>query len=109
MAPRPSSTGMRRSISTRSKVAGGKHFGGRIVFGDPEFGAEAMQTIHRLIYDLEWKPALADEIQTTFDVYGHLLPGSHDEVRQRMDQYLGGGQQTSGPAARTHLGRTERL
>ena len=29
------------------------------------------------------------KIQTTFDVYGHLLPGSHDEVRQRMDQYLG--------------------
>lgn len=32
------------------------------------------------------------KIQTTFDVYGHLLPGSHDEVRQRMDLYLGGGQ-----------------
>jgi integrase len=30
------------------------------------------------------------KIQTTFDVYGHLLPGSHDEVRQRMDRYLGG-------------------
>ena len=28
------------------------------------------------------------KIQTTFDVYGHLLPGSHDEVRQRMDAYL---------------------
>lgn len=31
------------------------------------------------------------KIQTTFDVYGHLLPGSHDEVRQRMDAYLGVG------------------
>jgi integrase len=27
-------------------------------------------------------------IQTTFDIYGHLLPGSHDEVRSRMDSYL---------------------
>jgi len=25
-----------------------------------------------------------------FDVYGHLLPGSHDEVRKRMDAYLRG-------------------
>lgn len=31
------------------------------------------------------------KIQTTFDVYGHLLPGSHDEVRKRMDAYLRGG------------------
>lgn len=31
------------------------------------------------------------KIQTTFDVYGHLLPGSHDEVRQRMDAYLTAG------------------
>ena len=28
------------------------------------------------------------KIQTTFDTYGHLMPGSHDEVRQRMDAYL---------------------
>jgi len=28
------------------------------------------------------------KIQTTFDVYGHLPPGSHDEVRERMDAYL---------------------
>lgn len=28
------------------------------------------------------------KIQTTFDIYGHLLPGSHDEVRERMDAYL---------------------
>ena len=28
------------------------------------------------------------KIQTTFDTYGHLLPGSHDEVRVRMDAYL---------------------
>lgn len=28
------------------------------------------------------------KIQTTFDVYGHLLPGSRDEVRERMNAYL---------------------
>jgi integrase len=28
------------------------------------------------------------KIQTTFDVYGHLLPGSYDYVRARMDAYL---------------------
>lgn len=28
------------------------------------------------------------KIQTTFDIYGHLMPGSHDEVRERMDAYL---------------------
>lgn len=28
------------------------------------------------------------KIQTTFDVYGHLLPGSRDEVREQMDAYL---------------------
>lgn len=40
------------------------------------------------------------KIHTTFDVYGHLLPGSHDEVRRRMDTYLrevdGGGAAASG-------------
>lgn len=24
----------------------------------------------------------------TFDVYGHLLPGSYDDIRARMDAYL---------------------
>ena len=28
------------------------------------------------------------KIQTTFDVYGHLMPGSIDQVRERMDAYL---------------------
>jgi hypothetical protein len=27
-------------------------------------------------------------IQTTFDVYGRLLPGSYDDIRARMDAYL---------------------
>jgi integrase len=31
------------------------------------------------------------KIQTTFDVYGHLLPGSYDDVRARMDAYLDAG------------------
>jgi integrase len=31
------------------------------------------------------------KIQTTFDIYGHLLPGSRDEVRRRMDAYLRNG------------------
>jgi integrase len=31
------------------------------------------------------------KIQTTFDVYGHLLPGSYDDVRVRMDAYLAKG------------------
>jgi integrase len=34
------------------------------------------------------------KIQTTFDTYGHLMPGSHDEVRARMDAYLGAMQRT---------------
>jgi integrase len=28
------------------------------------------------------------KIQTTYDVYGHLLPGSYDDSRTRMDAYL---------------------
>jgi hypothetical protein len=38
------------------------------------------------------------KIQTTFDVYGHLLPGSYDDVRARMDAYLaaGGNEATTG-------------
>jgi integrase len=28
------------------------------------------------------------KIQTTYDLYGHLLPGGRDEMRKRMDIYL---------------------
>jgi integrase len=28
------------------------------------------------------------KIQTTFDIHGHLLPGSHGDVRARMDACL---------------------
>lgn len=31
------------------------------------------------------------KIQTTFDLYGHLLPGSYDDVRARMDAYQAAG------------------
>ena len=36
------------------------------------------------------------KIQTTFDVYGYLSPGSHDEVRARMDVYLAAGDVLTG-------------
>lgn len=29
-------------------------------------------------------------IQMTFDRYGHLMPGSRDEARRRLDAYLSG-------------------
>jgi len=32
------------------------------------------------------------KIQTTFDIYGHLLPGSYDDVRARMDAFLATGE-----------------
>jgi integrase len=35
------------------------------------------------------------KIQTTFDTYGHLMPGSHDEVRARMDAYLASAEEPS--------------
>jgi [glutamine synthetase] adenylyltransferase / [glutamine synthetase]-adenylyl-L-tyrosine phosphorylase len=34
----------------------------RIVFGDADFAADVVRTINHQIYDLEWKPAIADEI-----------------------------------------------
>jgi integrase len=27
-------------------------------------------------------------ISITFDIYGHLMPGSRDEARERMDRHL---------------------
>jgi hypothetical protein len=35
----------------------------------------------------------------TFDTYGHLLPGSHDEVRERMDRYLSASETEAIPAS----------
>jgi glutamate-ammonia-ligase adenylyltransferase len=36
----------------------------RIVFGDPDFAVDVIRTINHQIYDLEWKPAIADEIMS---------------------------------------------
>ncbi len=37
---------------------------GRIVFGDAAFAEQVMRCIHHQIYDLEWKPHIADEIMS---------------------------------------------
>lgn len=56
---------------------------------------ECRHTFASLLIDAGANPKAIQEfmghskIQTTFDVYGHLLPGSRDEVRERMDAYLG--------------------
>jgi integrase len=55
---------------------------------------ECRHTFASLLIDTEANPKVIQEvmghskIQTTFDVYGHLLPGSHDDVRARTDAYL---------------------
>jgi integrase len=55
---------------------------------------ECRHTFASVLIDAGANPKVIQEvmghskIQTTFDVYGHLLPGSFDEVRQRMDRYL---------------------
>lgn len=57
---------------------------------------EARHTFASLLIDSGANPKAIQafmghaKIDTTFDVYGHLLPGSHDEVRARMDSYLAG-------------------
>jgi integrase len=55
---------------------------------------ECRHTFASLLIDSGANPKAVQEfmghskIQTTFDTYGHLFPGSHDEVRERMDAYL---------------------
>jgi integrase len=55
---------------------------------------EARHVFASLLIDSGANPKAVQEfmghsrIETTFSVYGHLLPGSHDEVRERMDAYL---------------------
>lgn len=55
---------------------------------------ECRHTFASLLIDSGTNPKAVQEfmghskIQTTFDTYGHLFPGSHDEVRARMDAYL---------------------
>src|SRR5262249_50674953 len=61
---------------------------------DPITLHECRHTFASLLIDSGANPKAIQEymghskIQTTFDVYGHLLPGSRDEVRERMDAYL---------------------
>ena len=61
---------------------------------DPITLHQCRHTFASLLIDSGANPKAIQEfmghskIQTTFDVYGHLLPGSHDEVRERMDAYL---------------------
>jgi integrase len=55
---------------------------------------EARHTFASMLIDTGANPKAVQEvmghskIQTTFDVYGHLFPGSRDDVRARMDAYL---------------------
>ena len=55
---------------------------------------EGRHTFASILIDSRANPKAIQEvmghskIQTTFDVYGHLLPGSYDDVRVRMDVYL---------------------
>jgi integrase len=55
---------------------------------------EARHTFASLLIDAGTNPKAIQtfmghaSISITFDVYGHLMPGSRDEVRERMDAYL---------------------
>ena len=55
---------------------------------------ECRHTFASILIDTGANPKAIQEvmghskIQTTYDVYGHLLPGSYDDVRARMDAYL---------------------
>jgi integrase len=55
---------------------------------------ECRHTFASLLIDSGANPKAVREftghskIQSTFDTYGRLMPGSHDEVRERMDAYL---------------------
>jgi integrase len=55
---------------------------------------EARHTFASLLIDAGANPKAVQtfmghsSISITFDVYGHLMPGSRDEVRERMDAYL---------------------
>ena len=66
---------------------------------------ECRHTFASLLIDSGANPKAVQEfmghskIQTTFDVYGHLFPGSHDEVRARMDTYLAQGEVLTGAPA----------
>jgi integrase len=58
---------------------------------------ECRHTFASILIDTGANPKAIQEvmghskIQTTYDVYGHLLPGSYEDVRVRMDAYLAAG------------------
>jgi integrase len=66
---------------------------------------ECRHTFASLLIDSGCNPKAVQEfmghskIQMTFDTYGHLMPGSHDEVRERMDAYLATGPKTAAISA----------
>jgi glutamate-ammonia-ligase adenylyltransferase len=37
---------------------------GRVVFGDSEFAERVMRSVNHLLYDLDWRPGIADEIMS---------------------------------------------
>jgi hypothetical protein len=55
---------------------------------------ECRHTFASILIDTGANPKAIQEvmghskIQTTFDIYGHMLPGSYDDVRARMNAYL---------------------
>jgi integrase len=61
---------------------------------DPITLHECRHTFASLLIDAGTNPKSIQEymghatIAVTFDVYGHLMPGNRDEVRERMDAYL---------------------
>ena len=63
---------------------------------------ECRHTFASLLIDSDANPKAVQEfmghskIATTFDTYGHLFPGSRDEVRERMDAYLAPGEVLTG-------------
>jgi integrase len=83
--------------ANKQAVEAAEREGGEAVLLRPITLYECRHTFASLLIDAGANPKAIlqfmghSKIQTTFDVYGHLLPGSHDEVRQRMDAYIGVG------------------
>jgi integrase len=69
---------------------------------------ECRHTFASLMIDAGANPKAIQEamghskIQTTFDTYGHLIDGSRDEVRKRMDAYLAGAVSSSAATPAIH-------
>jgi integrase len=82
-----------RKANERERAAA-QETGREPVLLDPITLHHCRHTFASLLIDSGANPKAIQEfmghskIQTTFDVYGHLLPGSRDEIRQRMNDYL---------------------